>query len=143
MAVIATFFMSCSDSDKKDKLPNMPDSSDMVTGQIQVLQAGPLSAQSSTNTRGMFQIVEDEDGKFFVRLTDDFTTKFSTGTVTVYLSTSESLDLDQSGSFQLVSIVGQAGEHFFALPSVPDAKFTHGIIWCGAAAIPFGFAPLN
>ncbi|MHA7128097.1 hypothetical protein [Algoriphagus namhaensis] len=133
--------ISCSDSDEpKDK---GPDDTGAVSGQFSVLKAGSLTAQSSTNTRGMFQIVEDEDGKFFVRLTDDFTTKFSTGTVTVYLSTSQTLNLDQTASFQLVSIVGKAGEHFFSLPAAPDAKFSHGIIWCGAAAIPFGFAPLN
>jgi hypothetical protein len=63
--------------------------------------------------------------------------------VTVYLSTSDRLQLSTSGTFQLVSIVGKAGEHFFPLTAAPDAKFTHGIIWCGAAAIPFGFAPLN
>jgi hypothetical protein len=63
--------------------------------------------------------------------------------VTVYLSTSDKLQLSTSGTFQLISIVGKAGEHFFPIAAAPDAKFTHGIIWCGAAAIPFGFAPLN
>jgi hypothetical protein len=114
-----------------------------VTGPITVVKTGTLTAQSSTNTLGMFQLVTNAEGKYFVRLTENFTTKFSTGTVTVYLSTSDRLQLSTSGTFQLVSIVGKAGEHFFPLTAAPDAKFTHGIIWCGAAAIPFGFAPLN
>lgn len=114
-----------------------------VTGPITVVKTGTLTAQSSTNTLGMFQLVTNAEGKYFVRLTENFTTKFSTGTVTVYLSTSDRLQLSTSGTFQLVSIVGKAGEHFFPLTAAPNAKFTHGIIWCGAAAIPFGFAPLN
>ncbi len=112
-----------------------------VTGPVTVLKTGTLTAQSSTNTKGMVQVVTNSEGRYFVRLTSEFTTKFSTGTVTVYLSTSERLQLATSGSFQLVSIVGKAGEHFFPLSGAPDTKFTHGIIWCGAAAIPFGFAP--
>lgn len=114
-----------------------------VVGPVSVIKSGTLTPQSSTNTKGMIQIVSNDEGRFFVRLSDDFTTKFSTGTVTVYLSTSENLRLSSAGSFQLVSIVGKSGEHFFPLPSTPDAKFTHGIIWCGAAAIPFGFAPFE
>jgi hypothetical protein len=112
-------------------------------GQIEVLKTGNLTAQSSTNTKGSVSLVKDKDGKFFIQLSDTFTTKFSTGTVTVYLSTSQNLSLANSASFQLVSIVGKPGEQFFSLPGQPDSKFTHAIIWCGAAAIPFGFAPLN
>lgn len=131
---------ACGDS--KDKEPKTKSTTDFPTS-FNVLKGGTLSPQSSTNTRGMFQLVEDDQGDFFVRLTDDFTTKFSTGTVTVYLSTSDDLNLGEPGSFQLVSVVGEAGENFFAIPGAADEKFTHGIIWCGAAAIPFGFAPLN
>ncbi|MFC3881845.1 hypothetical protein ACFOSV_16740 [Algoriphagus namhaensis] len=132
---------ACSDSDDmkpKDKLPDAE-----APTNFEVQKGGTLTAQSSTNTRGMFQIVKDDTGAYFVRLTSDFTTKFSTGTVTVYLSDSDRLDLSQSGSFQLVSVVGKAGEHFFPLAAAPDSKFTHGIIWCGAAAIPFGFTLLQ
>ncbi len=134
---------SCDSGSMKDADQMKPADPVAVTGDITVLKTGTLTAQSSTNTKGMVQLVKDKDGKNYVRLTEDFTTKFSTGTVTVYLSTSDKLQLGSSGSFQLVSIVGKAGEHFFPLSAVPDAKFTHGIIWCGAAAIPFGFAPLN
>ncbi|SFT37373.1 hypothetical protein SAMN04489724_0467 [Algoriphagus locisalis] len=114
-----------------------------VDGPITVLRTGSLLAQSGTSTKGMVQLVEAKDGKLFLRLTEDFTSKFTTGTVTVYLSTSNRLKLAESDSFQLVSIVGKSGEHFFSLTGPPSSKFTHGIIWCGAAAIPFGFAELK
>jgi hypothetical protein len=140
---IVLILSSCDSGSMKDADKMKPADQVEVTGPVTVLKTGTLNAQSSTNTKGMFQVVTNAEGKYFVRLTEDFTTKFSTGTVTVYLSTSDRLQLSTSGSFQLVSIVGKAGEHFFPLTSAPDAKFTHGIIWCGAAAIPFGFAPLN
>lgn len=134
---------SCDSESMKDADKMKPVDNVAVTGPITVVKTGSLTAQSSTNTLGMVQLVTNQEGKFFVRLTENFTTKFSTGTVTVYLSTSDKLQLSTSGTFQLVSIVGKAGEHFFPLTTAPDSKFTHGIIWCGAAAIPFGFAPLN
>lgn len=136
-------FASCDSGSLSDADPMKPVDEVEVVGPVSVIRSGTLTPQSSTNTKGMIQIVSNEEGKFFVRLTDDFTTKFSTGTVTVYLSTSENLRLSSAGSFQLISIVGKSGEHFFPLASSPEAKFTHGIIWCGAAAIPFGFAPLD
>ncbi|WP_296698858.1 hypothetical protein [Algoriphagus sp.] len=141
--VVIALFSSCDSGSMRDSDPMMPVDEVEVIGPVSVIKTGSLTPQSSTNTKGMIQVVSNEEGKFFIRLTDDFTTKFSTGTVTVYLSTSENLRLSNSGSFQLISIVGKPGEHFFPLGAAPDAKFTHGIIWCGAAAIPFGFAPLN
>ncbi len=141
--VIVLILSSCDSGSMKDADKMKPVDEVAVSGPVTVLKTGTLNAQSSTNTKGMVQLVTNSEGKYFVRLTNDFTTKFSTGTVTVYLSTSDRLQLSTSGSFQLVSIVGKAGEHFFPLTATPDAKFTHGIIWCGAAAIPFGFAPLN
>ncbi len=143
LLISATIWYACDSSNTENIDPMVPVDPVAVTGPITVLKSGSLTAQSSTNTKGMIQIVTDKDGKYFVRLTEEFTTKFSTGTVTVYLSTSDRLQLSSAGSFQLVSIVGKAGEHFFPLAGNLDPKFSHGIIWCGAAAIPYGFAPLN
>ena len=66
-----------------------------------------------------------------------------TGTVNVYLSSSKDLTLSEKESFQLVAVVNEPGEHYFKLANFPDSKFSHGILWCGAAAIPFGFAELK
>jgi hypothetical protein len=137
---VALFVISC---DNTNENPAAPDDNTAVAAPIEVLKTGTLTAQSSTNTKGMVSLVKDKDGKHFIQLSDSFTTKFSTGTVTVYLATSQTLSLSTAGSFQLVSIVGKPGEQFFNLPGLPDSKFTHAIIWCGAAAIPFGFSPLN
>ena len=143
-AFIAFSFLtliSCSDKSKGD--PMAPDDTSSVIGQVDILKSGTLSSQSSTNTKGMVAIVKDANGKYFVQLSDSFTTKFSTGTVTVYLATSQVLNLTTSSSYQLVAVVGKPGEQYFSLPGLPDSKFTHAIIWCGAAAIPFGFAMLE
>jgi len=119
------------------------DNSVEIMGPFEVIKSGTLNRQSGTNTIGMVQIVQDSSGKNFLRLSENFNTKFSTGTVTVYLSTSAALRLNESGSFQLIGRVNMPGEHFYELNGLPDGKFTHGIIWCGAAAIPFGNALLE
>jgi hypothetical protein len=143
IALIITASCDSGSMNDSDQMVVKPADPVAVTGPITVLRTGSLTAQSSTSTKGMVQLVTDKDGKYYIRLTEDFTTKFTTGTVTVYLSTSDKLQLSVADSFQLVAIVGKAGEHFFPLSGTPNSKFTHGIIWCGAAAIPFGFAPLN
>jgi len=89
---------------------------------------------------GMIDLVTDEGGSFFIKLGNDFTSSFHTGTVTIHLSTSENLTLSEKASFQLVAVVNEPGEHFLKLANLPNTKFSHGILWCGAAAIPFGFA---
>ncbi|MEP1085089.1 hypothetical protein [Algoriphagus sp.] len=141
---------ACSSSE--DAQPTVPDgvpgtpgnpATELPIGAVKILKSGNFTAQSGTSTKGMIDLISDEGGRFFVKLGTDFTTKFSTGTVTVYLSTSKDLALSEQSSFQLVAVVNKSGEHFFKLPNSPAAKFTHGIIWCGAAAIPFGFAEIK
>lgn len=132
-----------SSSDEMDPILPDPKTEVKVTGNVMAIKTGTLSARSGTNTKGMIEIVSDDAGKYFLRLGKDFVSDFHTGTVTVYLSTTNQLKLSESGSFQLVSVVNENGEHFFNLPNLPDSKFTHGIIWCGAAGIPFGVGSFN
>lgn len=134
-------FSACADKDDMKLKPD--DTPSVEIGEFTVLKSGTLNRQSGTNTTGQVQLVQNTEGKFFVRLSENFTTKFSTGTVTVYLSTSSTLRLNDTASFQLLGQANRAGEHIYALNAAPDAKFNHGIIWCGAAAIPFGFAMLE
>lgn len=129
---------SCSDN-----MEVLPANNVDVTGTFEIIKGGMLNSQSSTQTTGMVQVIQDDTGNYFIRLSENFNTKFSTGTVTVYLSTSASLKLNETGSFQLIGIVNMPGEHFYELNEFPDEKFSHGIIWCGAAAIPFGNARLE
>lgn len=139
--VLAAFsLLSC--QDKSDQMP--ADDNDVeVTGPLEVIKSGALSNQSGAGTRGTVQLVKDQTGKFYISLSDNFTTKFSTGTVTVYLSTTSSLRLNESGSFQLLGLANRPGAHFYELQGNKDDKFSHAIIWCGAAAIPFGNALLE
>lgn len=138
-------FAACSNSseDMDPILPDQPKTEVKVSGNVMAIKTGTLSPQSGTNTKGMIEIVSDDAGKYFLRLGKDFVSDFHTGTVTVYLSTTNKLKLSESGSFQLVSVVNENGEHFFNLPNLPNSKFTHGIIWCGAAGIPFGNGEFN
>lgn len=120
-----------------------PENEVKVKGKVESIKGGSLMAQSGTNTKGSIDLVFDEAGNYFLHLGEDFMSEFYTGTVTVYLSTSKQLRLSESGTFQLVSVVNESGEHFFPLPSLPESKFNYGIIWCGAAGIPFGYGDLN
>ncbi|MEB2775161.1 hypothetical protein SYJ56_07570 [Algoriphagus sp. D3-2-R+10] len=130
---------SCNKSD--DPIPSTPDEGTLtISGNLDVIKKGTFTSQSGSNTKGMIALGSDVKGDFYVQLSNDFNSSFHTGTVTVYLSNSSNLTLTESSSFQLVAVVDEGGEHFFKLPSFPDAKFSHGILWCGAAAIPFGFA---
>ncbi|WP_373496417.1 DM13 domain-containing protein [Aquiflexum sp.] len=127
-----------------ENLGGMPDENSVeIMEPFKILKGGTLNRQSGTNTTGMVQIVQSDSGMHFLRLSENFNTKFSTGTVTVYLSTTSSLRLNEAGSFQLIGRVNTPGEHFYELNGLPDEKFTHGIIWCGAAGIPFGNALLE
>lgn len=140
LVLMTALLLSC--ENMSDEIP-MDDDMVEVTGPLEVLKSGTLSNQSGAGTRGTVQLVRDQAGKFYISLSDNFTTKFSTGTVTVYLSTSSSLRLNESGSFQLLGLANRPGAHFYELQGNKDDKFTHGIIWCGAAAIPFGNALLE
>ncbi|MBN7818020.1 DcrB/PsbP domain-containing protein [Algoriphagus pacificus] len=142
---LLVFVLAACSNSSEDMNPNIPDPTTevKVTANVMAIKTGTLNSQSGTNTKGMIEIVSDDAGKYFLRLGKDFVSDFHTGTVTVYLSTTNKLKLSESGSFQLVSVVNQNGEHFFNLPNLPDSKFTHGIIWCGAAGIPFGNGEFN
>ncbi|MBN3583266.1 hypothetical protein JYB64_12780 [Algoriphagus aestuarii] len=145
-AIIVSVLLVYSCSSSSDEMePVTPDPSSKVdpVGDILVIKDGVLMPQSGTNTEGMIELVSDEAGNFFLRLGSDFQSDFHTGTVTVYLSTSSKLKLAESGSFQKIGIVNENGEQFFGLPNLPQSKFNHGIIWCGAAGIPFGYGSLD
>lgn len=140
-AMLLSIFLITACENSSDELPM--DTDVEVAGTLEVLKSGTLSNQSGAGTRGTMRLVKDGTNKHYIELSDNFTTKFSTGTVTVYLSTSSALRLNESGSFLLLGLANKPGSHFFELVGNPDPKFTHGIIWCGAAAIPFGNAKMD
>lgn len=134
-------FVACEkDGDTQIIDPNVP------TGTFTVARSGDFVPQNSTPTSGMASVGMDSDGDTFLRFNSGFTTELGTGTVTVYLSTSDTYMADPANgnpNLQLVGIVSQNGENFFKLSGPVAAKFTHVIIWCGSANIPFGYAPLQ
>lgn len=148
LLLISLLIFSSACTSPKDTDPIIPDDisgasgSVKVTGVVEVLKTGTFTSQSGANTKGMIDLVSDEGGSYYIKLGSDFTSSFHTGTVTVYLSTSKDLTLSEKESFQLVAVVNEPGEHYFKLANFPDSKFSHGILWCGAAAIPFGYASL-
>lgn len=132
---------SCSDDDD----PVIIDSS-MPNGTTTVLRSGGLTAENSTPTAGTVEIIQDEDNTFFLRFGDNFTTELATGTVSVYFSTSSVFMADPGNGnpdLSLVGVVKSNGEQFFKLEGSVSSNFTHVILWCNSASIPFGNAELQ
>ena len=130
---------------KKDTETVTVDSS-QPSGTFTVSKTGTLVAQNSTPTAGTVQTGVDASGTSFLKLGTNFTTALGTGTVSVYLSTSSTFRASPgtgNPDLQLVGIVKANGEAFYKLTAAPASKFTHVIMWCGSANIPFGNAPLN
>lgn len=116
------------------------------SGNLTVQRQGTFVAESGKPTAGMAQIGTDQDGEVFLRFGNDFMTDLATGTVTIYLSTSEALQRNAGAGnpdLQLIGAVGMNGEDFFKLASAPDSKFSHIILWCESVGIPFGNAELQ
>lgn len=141
VAFIALFVVAC-DTEPEEVIIDSSLPQGVFASQI----SGTFVEQNGTGSAGTAQIGTDEDGTSFLRFDEGFTTNFGTGTVTVYLSTSMDFVADPMNGnpdLQLVGPVFDAGENFFKFDATPNAKFTHVILWCGSANIPFGYAALN
>jgi hypothetical protein len=115
-------------------------------GTFSVAKNGSFVEQNGTGSKGMAQLGTDEDGVQFLKFGSDFSTTFATGTVTVYLSTTMTFTPDPGNGNPLLRLVGpvsKPGENYFRLDPKADAKFTHVILWCGSANVPFGYAQLQ
>jgi len=115
-------------------------------GTLSVDRTGTLTAENGTPTAGTVEYGQDEDGTYFVRLADNFTTELGTGTVSAYLSTSDTFMADPMNGnpdLQLIGSTQKNGEQFFKLDGAISSDFTHLILWCNTASIPFGNAPLQ
>jgi hypothetical protein len=134
-------FTACNDDDTEV----IVDSS-LPQGTFTSAKSGTFAAQNDTPTAGMAQLGTDSEGVNFLRFTPTFTTALATGTVTVYFSKSATLMFNPGNGNPNIRIVGtvtQNGERFFKLNTAVPADFTHVILWCASAGIPFGNAPLN
>ena len=149
---LSTIFLSlsllaCNDDDDNQP-PQVIDSTQPV-GAFSAQRSGTFVAENGTGSRGMAQLGTDTEGKQFLRFGSDFFTPLATGTVTVYLSTS-SANLNEvfdpangNPNLILVGPVRREGESFFRVEPAAAARFTHVILWCGSAGIPFGNAALQ
>ena len=138
----AIFISSCN---KNDENIQTIDSSQPV-GAFTASRSGTFVAQNGTPSAGTASLGTDEDGTNFLRFGSDFVTELGTGTVTIYLSTSDTFMADPGNGnpdLRLVGIVDSNGESFYKFNSSVDAKFSHVILWCGSANIPFGYAELK
>ncbi|MDP5169545.1 MAG: DM13 domain-containing protein [Bacteroidia bacterium] len=118
----------------------------LPSGAFTVARSGSFVAQSGTQTTGVAELGTDEDGTQFLRFGNTFTTKFSTGTVAVYFSTSDTYKADPGSDnpdLILAGITRAGGEQYIRTPETIGSNFTHVILWCASAGIPFGNAELK
>ena len=109
-------------------------------------RTGTLTAENGTPTMGAVQLGTDDDNRTFLLLGSDFTTEQATGTVTVYLSTSEVFTpspMTGNPDLILVGALNTNGAQTFEVDQAVAANFTHVILWCATANIPFGNALLQ
>ncbi len=115
-------------------------------GTFAVIRQGSITEQNSTGSKGTVQIGQDSKSIHFLKFGSDFTTVLATGTVTVYFSTSNTFKADPAKGnpdLKLAGTVVKNGEMYIKLTGPIESKFTHLILWCGSANIPFGNATLN
>ncbi len=140
----STVFVGCSKDDVKPETTTVDSSK--PSGVFTSNKSGVFTPENSTPTMGTAELGVDAEGTSFLHFTPNFTTETATGSVAAYLSTSATFMPDPSNGnpdLKLVGTVLTNGEHYFKLDKAPDAKFTHVILWCTTASIPFGNASLQ
>lgn len=144
LLLYVAFFGLVSCSDDADPViidPTQP------SGQLTVLRSGTFVDQNNAGSMGTAAIGTDSEGKEFVQFSSNFNTALATGTVTVFLSTSDMFVADPAnGNPNLLPLgpVRNSGENFFMIPQGSNtANFTHVILWCGSVGVPFGNANLQ
>lgn len=137
----AAFIIGCSDDEETITID-----SSQPQGDFNVQLSGTFAGDNGTTSRGTVEIGTDNTSTQFLRLGSNFETAVATGTVAVYLSTSDTYTADpMSGNpdLQLIGSVSVNGEAFFKVKPVAAAKFTHVILWCTSVGVQFGNAELN
>lgn len=115
-------------------------------GTFSVSKTGTFVNENGAGSAGTAELGTDDDGTQFLHFASNFTTNLATGTVVVYLSTSDTYTADPASGnpdLRLAGYINAAGEHYFRLDPAADAKFTHVLLYCASAGVQFGNAPLN
>ena len=126
----------------KEDAETVTTNTDQPSGNFTSQRMGSFMEQNSTGTTGVAKLGTDAEGTPFLYFGSNFKTDLHTGTVTIYLSTSDMYKADATNS-KLVGLVPNNGEGYYKLDADVPAKFTHVILWCATASIPFGYAPLQ
>jgi hypothetical protein len=143
-AVLSGMFVAASTSCSKEEIIEVDLS--QPQGAFTSSKSGSIVGQSDTGSKGAVNLGKDSKNTSFLKFGSDFTTVLATGTVSVYLSTSQNYVADPGAgnpNLKLVGIVQKNGEQYFKMTSEPEAKFNHVILWCGSAGVPFGYAKLQ
>lgn len=142
---LACSFMMTSCTKDEDPVTVTVDSS-QPDGAFTVSRTGSLTAQSMTPTAGTVELGTDESNTNFVHFAENFVTELGTGTVSLYFSTSDTFTADPGNGnpdLLLVGAVQKNGERYLKLDAAVPANFTHIILWCNTAGVPFGNARLQ
>ncbi len=134
-------FLSCT----KESDEVIIDSS-LPQGAFVASKSGTIVEQSDTKSTGTITLGKDAKGTEFLKFGSDFATVLATGTVSVYLSTSAVFTASPgtgNPDLRLVGPVAKNGELYFKMDPTVPSKFTHVILWCGTAGVPFGYANLK
>lgn len=125
---------------KEETTTPTPTATDQPVGAFTATRSGSLTPQSGTPTKGTVQVGMDSKNTVFLKLGSDFKSDFHTGTVTLYMSKGATYS---ASTIQLVNTVNKDGEQYFKMAGLPGSEFTHLIVWCGSAKIPFGNAEVK
>lgn len=142
ISVLSLFILTSCDDDNETV---MIDTS-LPEGTFTAQKSGSFMEQNGTGSTGTAQLGTDSNGTQFLAFGSNFMTNLGTGTVTVYLSTSMDYVADPANGnpdLRLAGIVQKNGQNYYKLDPAAEAKFTHVILWCGSASIPFGYAALQ
>ncbi|WP_194778339.1 DM13 domain-containing protein [Pararhodonellum marinum] len=134
--------VSCSN----DESPTVLDAS-RPNGTFSVTRSGSFIDQNGAGSMGTASLGTDTQNTAFLVFDQSFRTALATGTVTVFLSTSETFTPDPANgnpNLLLLGPVRNPGENFFRIPQNSDTSpFSHVILWCGSVGVPFGYARIQ
>lgn len=108
-----------------------------------ILKSGKFNGASGYQTNGTTRLVKDTLDRYSISFEPDFTTSFATGAVTIYLSKSMNLNLNDSTSFIRLAVINKNGSHRFALEAKPKEELSTVVVWCQPAGVKFGHADLK
>ena len=110
-------------------------------GAFTVQRTGIFVTQaSSPATSGTVQIGTDAAGVQWLKFNANFVTETASGAAVVDLSKGS---VYADNTVIAIGAINKIGEQYFKITTPVGNEYTHVIIWCMAAKIPFGNAPLK